>query len=109
MRTLVVFGLLAAFAIGFAPVVPAADETTVAGKMLCAKCSLKKADATECQNVLVVTDESGKTSEYYIAKNDVSEKFGHVCKGQKAAVVTGQVEEKDGKQWITPSKMEEKK
>jgi hypothetical protein len=108
MKSLVLFGLLTAILIGVIPVV-AADDVTLTGKVVCAKCTLKKADAKECQNVFVVTDASGKTSEYYVAKNDVSQKFGHVCTGEKAAVVTGQVQEKDGKTWITPSKMEEKK
>ena len=109
MKSLVLFGILAVFLAGLTPVASAADGTTLTGHVLCAKCTLKKADAGHCQNVLVVTDQDGKTSEYYIAKNDVSEHFGHVCKGDKAAVVTGQIEEKDGKMWITPSKMEEEK
>ncbi len=80
----------------------AADETTVTGKVVCAKCNLKKADATKCQNVLVSSD----GTEYYVAKNAVSEKFGHVCTGEKAAKVTGKVTEKDGKKWIEPTTME---
>ncbi len=107
MKSLVLFGLLTAILVGVIPVV-AADDVTLTGKVVCAKCTLKKADAKECQNVLMVTA-ADKTSEYYVAKNDVSEKFGHVCTGEKMAVVTGQVQEKDGKTWITPSKMEEKK
>jgi hypothetical protein len=83
----------------------AADESTVTGKIMCAKCTLKKADATACQDVLV-SEASGKTSEYYITKNDVAKQFGHVCQGETPAKVTGTVAEKDGKTWITPSKME---
>ena len=85
----------------------AAEEVTVKGTVMCAKCSLKKADAKECQDVLVTKGADGAvTGEYYIEKNDVSKKFGHQCTTQAAAEVTGAVTEKDGKKWIAPSKME---
>jgi hypothetical protein len=109
MRILALLGLLAVLVVGIGPVAVAADDVTMTGKVLCAKCTLQKADAKECQNVFVVTDEGGKTSEYYVVKNAVAEEFGHPCKTVKPAVVTGQVSEKDGKMWITASKMEEKK
>ena len=81
---------------------------TVTGKIVCAKCVLQKADAKDCQNVLVA-DENGKKVEYYIAKNALSEEFGHTCMGEKAVVATGTVSEKDGKTWITATKMEQPK
>ncbi len=109
MKSLTLFVTAVALVLGFVTTVAAADETTLTGTVVCAKCTLKKADAKECQNVLVVKGDKGDTKEYYIAKNDVSEKFGHVCKGEKPATVTGTVAEKDGKTWITPTKMEEKK
>ena len=108
MKTLTRLAIAAAIVVGLAGATFAAD-TTLTGSVMCAKCTLKKADAKECQNVLVVKGEKDKTTEYYVVKNAVSEKFGHVCTGEKAAVVTGAVAEKDGKTWITPTKMEEKK
>ncbi len=102
-RVLVAIALVAA--LGLASAALAAD-VTVTGKVACAKCTLKKADAKDCQDVLVVAGEKGATTEYYVVKNAVSEKFGHQCNGEKGATVTGSVSEKDGKKWITPSKME---
>jgi type 1 fimbria pilin len=87
----------------------AADEATtvtVTGKIVCAKCSLHKEDAKECQNV-IVADVGGKTVEYYLTKNTLSEDFGHVCKGEKNVVATGTVSEKDGKTWLTATKMDQ--
>jgi hypothetical protein len=108
MKTILKLGLALALAGGLVAAASAGDETTLTGKIVCAKCTLKKADAKECQDVLVVKD-GDKTAEYYIEKNAVKETFGHVCQGEKAAVVTGKVTEKDGKKWISATKMEEKK
>jgi hypothetical protein len=100
--------LAVCLAVGIVTVALAQDApktVTLTGKVQCAMCILKKADAKGCQDVLVV---SGKDQgEYYIAKNEVSEKFPHVgCKGDKSATVTGTVAEKDGKRWLTATKME---
>lgn len=84
---------------------PAGDEITVTGKIMCAKCTLKKADATACQDVLVVEGEDGAVTEYYVEKNKVAEDFGHTCQGTKPVSVTGTVAENDGKTWIAPTKM----
>jgi hypothetical protein len=108
MRIVSVIVVALAFVVGTALVASAAD-TTLTGSVMCAKCTLKKADAKACQDVLVVKDAKGDAKEYYITKNDVLEKFGHTCTGEKPAVVTGTVEEKDGKTWITATKMEPKK
>ncbi|MBP1636317.1 MAG: hypothetical protein H6Q10_2891 [Acidobacteria bacterium] len=111
MKSLSVIAAVLALVVGLvaAPAAVAADETTLTGSIMCAKCTLKKADAKECQDVLVVKGEGDATTEYYVTKNDVAQKFGHTCTGEKPAVVTGTVSEKDGKKWITATKMEEKK
>ena len=38
---------------------------------------------------MLVTEKDGKTVQYYLAKNSVTEEFGHVCKGEKQVVATG--------------------
>ncbi|HUC44664.1 MAG TPA: DUF6370 family protein [Candidatus Sulfotelmatobacter sp.] len=84
-----------------------AKPVTVSGKLTCAKCELHEAGMKDCQNVLV-TEQGGKTVNYYVMKNDVAKQFGHACKGSKEATVTGTVSQKDGKTWITATKMEPK-
>ncbi len=108
MKRLTLFVVALVLVIGVTSAVSAADEKTLTGNVMCAKCTLKKADAKVCQDVLVVKD-GDKATEYYITKNAVATKFGHVCSGEKGAVVTGEVAEKDGKTWITPTKMAENK
>ncbi len=109
MKSLTLFGIALALVVGLAGTPAAVEETTLSGKIVCAKCTLKKADATECQDVLVVKGDGDTTAEYYLVKNEVSEKFGHACSGEKAATVTGTVSEKDGKKWIAATKIEEAK
>jgi hypothetical protein len=99
--------------LGFAGAAVAGDhpghgskDVTVSGSITCGKCTLKKADLKECQDVLVVADAKGAKTEYWLVKNDVLEKFGHSCSGEKAAMVSGSVMEKDGKMWLTATKME---
>ena len=102
IRGLLIAALLCALAL------PAfAAERTLEGTLVCAKCFLKKADAKECQDVLLVDSEKGGDKiEYYIKKNDVAEKAGESCTTQVKARVTGTVSEADGKTWLTPSKIE---
>lgn len=83
-----------------------AAEKTFEGTLVCAKCFLKKADAKECQDVLLVTGPDGAKTEYYITKNEVAVKSGEACTLQIKAKVTGTVSQKDGRTWLTPSKIE---
>lgn len=85
-------------------------EVSVSGDLQCAKCNMKAKDATKCQDVLVVAGKDGSApAEYYLVKNDVAEKFGHVCRGTKSVAATGTVLEKDGKKWLTATKIEQSK
>ena len=82
-----------------------AAEATFKGEMVCAKCFLNKPDAKECQDVLLVKDAKGTTTEYYITKNKVSQESGEACTQKIPAVVVGSVSEKDGRKWLTASKI----
>jgi hypothetical protein len=110
MRSWTKLALAVTVALGLAGVAVAGEQVTLTGKVVCAKCTLKKADAKECQNVLLVSDEKhGHEVEYYIAKNKVDEKFGEVCTGVQKVVATGSVEEKEERRWLTASKIEKTK
>ena len=97
--------LLAALIGAFASPIDAAEET-FEGSLVCAKCALKKADAKECQDVLLVAKADGAKAEYYITKNEVARKAGEACTSAVKAKVTGSLAEKEGKTWLTPSKIE---
>ena len=77
-----------------------ADEITLRGELVCAKCYLNKPDAKECQDVLLVK-EKGATTEYYVTKNKVSQDSGEACTQAIPATIVGAVSEKDGRKWIT--------
>jgi hypothetical protein len=82
-----------------------AAEETLKGELVCAKCSLNKPDAKECQDVLLVKDAKGETIEYYITKNKVAQESGEACTQKIPAVVMGTVSEKRGRKWLTASKI----
>ena len=80
-------------------------EVTITGNMVCGKCTLH--ETKSCQNVVQV-EKDGKTVNYYLKENDVSKAaHGPVCGGSSEKVtVTGTVTEKDGKEIMTPTKID---
>jgi uncharacterized protein DUF6370 len=91
-------------AVAFVAPVFAADET-LKGELVCAKCYLNKEDAKECQDVLLVKGTKGETIEYYVTKNEVAQESGETCTGKIPATIIGTVSEKDGRKWVTASKI----
>jgi hypothetical protein len=86
--------------------VPAfAADDTLKGELVCAKCYLNKADAKECQDVLLVKNTAGETIEYYVTKNQVSQESGEACTDKIPATIIGTVSEQDGRKWVTASKI----
>ena len=98
-------GLLLAFGATRLFAADASKETTITGSMVCAKCVLH--ETKSCQNVVQV-EKDGKTVNYYLKQNDVS-KAAHdpICGGSSEKVtVTGIVKEKDGKEMMTPTRID---
>lgn len=84
-----------------------AAEKTLKGEALCAKCELK--ETSSCQNAIRV-EENGKKVVYYMQDNEVSKGFHKkVCSAPAKVTAKGTISEKDGKKWITVSKIEEAK
>jgi hypothetical protein len=83
----------------------ASKEVTITGSMVCGKCTLH--DTKSCQNVVQV-QKDGKTVNYYLKQNDVSKGMHEpICGGSSEKVtVTGTVKEKDGKEILTPTKID---
>jgi hypothetical protein len=83
----------------------ASKEVTITGNMVCGKCTLH--ETKSCQNVIQVSQD-GKTVNYYLVKNDVSDAMhADVCHGDsKKVTATGTVVEKDGKEVMTAVKLE---
>jgi hypothetical protein len=82
----------------------AEDAKTIKGEAVCAKCQLH--ESAKCQTAIQVKD-GDKTTTYYAVNNDVAKAFHkNVCQGSAAVTATGTVEEKDGKQMITLTKID---
>jgi len=88
----------------------AAEEITITGDAVCAKCALK--ETKTCQNTITV-EKDGKKTTYYLEQNKIS-KAAHsglkICPATKDAPVkvkaTGTVKEEDGKKIFTATKLD---
>jgi hypothetical protein len=81
-------------------------EVTLKGKICCAKCELKEEGRTKCHTVIVAKDKDDKEVTYYFDDEGSKKNHKKICTEAKNGKVTGTVEEKDGKKWITVSKVE---
>jgi hypothetical protein len=83
----------------------APKEVTLKGEILCAKCELKQGN--KCQTVIRVKEEGKEVTYYFKDKGNKEEYHESVCGGgTKEGTVIGTVTEKNGKKWITPTKVE---
>jgi hypothetical protein len=79
-------------------------EVTLKGTILCTRCALK--ETAKCGNAIVVKDGAKEVTYYFKDKGNKESYHEEVCGGaKKQGTVTGTVSEKDGKKWITPTKV----
>lgn len=80
-------------------------EVTLKGTILCAKCALK--ESKKCQTAIQVKEGDQTVTYLLLDKGSGEEYHEPVCGGEKKeGTVTGKVSEKDGKKYVTPSKVE---
>src|SRR5436309_15862298 len=98
------FAVTLALVVAVATVQARADkEKTLTGTITCAKCDL--GETTKCATVIKVKEGDKDVVYYFDAKGDKAN-HGKICKSPKEGSVTGKVSEKDGKKWVTVSKVE---
>lgn len=80
-------------------------EVILTGQIMCAHCELK--ETPKCQTVIQVKEDGKDVLYYFVGSNGKALCDEGVCGGgRKDGAVTGTVFEKDGKRWVTPSKVE---
>jgi len=110
MKRWISLSLLLAVALLGAPLLAGetGESVTLSGKLVCAKCTLKLEGFDKCQDVLVVEGEDGAEQLYFVdAPHQEGDKVEHTCMGERAVTMEGTLAEKDGKTWITPTKVED--
>jgi hypothetical protein len=92
------------FLASFISTARAAEEKTIKGLAVCAKCELHETE--KCQTAIKVKD-GDKEVIYYTANNDVAKEFhSKICQAPAKVIATGTVKEKDGKKYIKLTKIE---
>lgn len=81
-------------------------EVTLKGDVCCAKCELK--ESKKCHTAVRVK-EDGKNVVYYFDEKSSKKYHEDICTAVKEATIVGTVSEKDGKKWVTITKLDWKK
>ena len=80
-------------------------ETTLKGTIVCAMCGLK--ETQKCETAIQVKDGTKLVTYYFLDKGEAESYHDAICGGErKEGTVTGSVSTKEGKQYITPKKVE---
>ena len=101
-----ILGIICALALVLVLQADDKKDVTLKGEVACAKCVLKKSD--NCVATVVV--KTGDREEIYYFDKESQDKYGKECCSEKRmARITGTAVEKDGKRWITVTKVEYEK
>jgi hypothetical protein len=80
-------------------------EETLKGTILCARCALK--ETKKCQTAIQIKEGERTITYYFDDKGNKEEHHEPVCGGdRKEGTVTGTVQERDGKKYVKPSKVD---
>lgn len=80
-------------------------EMTLKGTIVCAMCALK--ETQKCETAIQVKDGTKLVTYYFLDKGEAESYHDAICGGErKEGAVTGTLSTKDGKQYITPKKVE---
>ena len=103
MKKLLAAIIAATFLVSFVTSVYA-EEQTIKGEAVCAKCELH--ETAKCQTA-IRTKVDGKDVIYYAVNNDLAKKFHkNICQAPAKVTAVGTVKEKDGKKMITLTKID---
>lgn len=84
------------------------DEKTLKGTVTCAKCDLKL-QKDKCATVVKVKGDNGKDIVYWFDEAGHKKYHGKICTTPTEGTVVGKVAEKNGKWWVTVTKVDWKK
>jgi hypothetical protein len=81
------------------------NEVSLQGTILCARCALK--EAKTCTTALVVKQGEKEVTYYLKDKGNKESYHEEVCGGgREEGTVVGTVTQRDGKKWLTPTKVQ---
>jgi len=105
LRLAVTAALSLAFLGNPASAAEGAGQVTLTGKIACAMCVLHLKGASDCTNVLVVS-EKGRDTIYELTDNEVTKAWDmRACEHAVPVKVTGTVSEQGGKKTMQPSRI----
>lgn len=104
IATLLCVGLVGVLVTGLVGAADKGKDVTLKGTILCAKCAL--GEAKKCTTAIQVKEGDETVTYLFLDKGSKEKYHEDVCGGdKKEGTVMGKVSKKDGKNYITPTKV----